>query len=83
MGLIYTTLGTPTITGIIRDFTPTDITSFTITATAGGNTATNPNLFQYTLPTPISTTSIRALQFAITVSGGTSVNIYSLTLGYN
>lgn len=72
------------ITGIIRDFSPSNIETFAITPISGG-TETNPSLFQYTFPTPITTLSPRGLQIAINVtltSGDASVNILSIVLGF-
>uniref|UniRef100_A0A6C0KPT0 Uncharacterized protein n=1 Tax=viral metagenome TaxID=1070528 RepID=A0A6C0KPT0_9ZZZZ len=86
ISIIYTTAGTTvtTITGRIRTFTPTDLATFTITPLTGG-TDTNPSIFQYNFPSPISTASLRAIQLAITLEGSSDsvINVYSVSFGFN
>ncbi len=62
----------------------TVITSFTIGVTAGSNTATDPNIFQYNLPTPVSTLTLRGLQIILTATGTNSstMNIYTVVFGF-
>jgi hypothetical protein len=86
ISFIYITSGVSNITGDIRDFTNTTVTTpFTITANSGGNIETNPNIFQYTFPTPITTVTARAIQLVITITGTNSSTmfIYSVSLGFN
>ena len=85
IAFIFTQINAITsITGIVRDFAGTNITTFTITPVSGG-TSTNPSIFQYTFPAPITTSSVRALQLAVTVIGASNatMNIYSISLGFN
>jgi len=86
ISIIYITGGTTvtSITGRIRTFTPTDLATFGITPLTGG-TATNPSIFQYNFPSPISTASARAIQLAITLVGSSDsvINVYSVSFGFN
>ena len=72
------------ITGRIQTFTPTDLATFAITPITGG-TATNPSIFQYNFPSPISTVSAQAIQLAITLTGSSDsfMNVYSVVFGFN